>query len=48
MEEKKKEDIDEWLKLVHEGTCCAQDDPMKEEKKAFIKKLKKNETQRND
>lgn len=37
----KKEIQDEWVKLVHEGSCCAYDDPMKEEKKAFINSLDK-------
>lgn len=32
---------EEWTKLVHEGACCAQEDPHKEEKQAFWEDIKK-------
>ncbi len=29
-----------WIDLVHGGSCCAFDDPKKDEKEKFLKKLK--------
>ena len=32
MENNNNKELEEWLQLVHEGSCCACVDPMKEEK----------------
>ena len=42
-EEKKKIQAhqEEWARLVHEGSCCAFEDPDKEQKDAFLKSIEK-------
>ena len=44
-DEKKNTDAEkwqaEWLELVHNGACCADIDPQKEEKKAFLESIAK-------
>jgi hypothetical protein len=40
-EEKKKKQQDEWMRLVHEGSCCALEDHDKEAKAKLLKDIKK-------
>ncbi len=40
-DKRKEQELQEWLNLVHQGACCAAEDPHKEEKKKFLKSLKK-------
>lgn len=44
MEKQNKKDQEEWLRLVHEGSCCAYEDPMIKEKKAFLESLSKTKS----
>ncbi len=37
---------DEWIRLVHEGTCCAADDTQEIEKQAFIDKHVRGESKK--
>jgi len=39
MENNNNKELEEWLQLVHEGSCCACVDPMKEEKQEFLESL---------
>lgn len=41
---KEKDTVDytqQWIELVHGGTCCAFNDPMREKKEAFISEIRK-------
>ena len=33
--------VEDWINLVHGGTCCAMNDPHEAEKELFISKLPK-------
>ena len=46
-EEKKKKQQSEWMRLVHEGSCCAYEDPDKEEKAKLLKDILKEKKQPN-
>lgn len=42
-EEEKKQWQEEWTRLVHDGVCCAFEDPQHKEKTAFLESLKDKE-----
>lgn len=42
----KEQQQQEWMELVHNGSCCAFEDPHKEEKKVFISSLSKSENEK--
>lgn len=42
-DKKRDKEQEEWVRLVHEGACCSYEDPMKEEKKSFLKDLAKKQ-----
>lgn len=34
-----KEEVDEWMKLVHESACCSYDQTLDEDKENFLRRL---------
>ncbi len=38
----KEQEQNEWMELVHNGSCCASEDPHKEEKQDFLRSLEKS------